>query len=892
MSIINPQLAALKERFISGLPARIERMKALHELMRTSQSIENENPFQREAHSLVGAAGIHGLSEIALAASHLNQALVEKKSASDIGLLLNQLSDVVSAPSTPPDAEKLTKGESSRRILIAVEGRDERESSQALFENLGLTVFTASSVSEVKQRCKHGSAPDLVVLGMQFGNDAQAGLDLLLVIRECWPDIPCILTMSPRSVQVQLDTYRHGAVHVMTKPFSSDTLKQLTLQLIDGKNFVPKVLVLGQLPPSLVDELNSWTICNSIEDLLHKAENGRADAVVIRHSTHLDETNNLTRLVVDHPSTAHLPTLWLSLTEDPTLWVKATSLGAVATLGLNLSAAEMIQIVSAHAKRAQTHARRSRELLSLMYEVNRQRLALDHHTIVSLANAHGDIIETSANHVHLAGYALDQILGGNLTENRTGKAPPELPAVAWQQAINGEVWQGQISVRRQDDTVRWVEATLVPFLTPQGKPYQFLLARTDITSRVESETALMLARQNEMQTASIIQKTLLVAPLPLTVSGAGIGAQFRASSGLAGDFHELIDLGNQCFDVVLGDVMGKGMGAALIAAGLKLELSRCFSEAIQDNLTTRPEPAQIVRTLNSKLTPKLIELGSFVTMSYLRCDLKNQTVTSIGCGHPETLLLKGDEIEKIPNLNLPIGILEDEPYSHSIHKLLPGSTLVLYSDGLSEAVDDLDQEFGSEGIQQAVMDPHMNNQGARTTALAIMDQLHTFTRDQVQKDDQTLIVIKTPLPKSVYLHFPRNLQALPLMREKIQAFASAHSIDPTDLGMVFLACTEVFSNIIKHATATDEDQAIVMALLRTTDGIEAEFTDLSQAFLGSDEPKMPAMEEMALGGYGLGLIATVTESVLYSHHHGVNHCHLRFLCPNSSNTSNSFPLGT
>ncbi len=781
MTSINPQLAALKERFVSGLPLRIARMRQLlSEMTEAAEVNPSATALQRDAHSLVGAAGIHGLSDIAQAASQLNQALIEKQESSHIDALLTNLADVVSAPSAPPEDEQAAAGRPTHDILVAVEGTDERESSQVLFENEGHRVQTVAFASDLLARCTRGPAPDLVLLGMQFGDNATAGLELLQAVHSHWPQTPCILTLSSRSVNVHLQAYQRGATHVLTKPFDSDKLKQLALQLLDERRRSPCVLFLAPRPAPSCPML-SWESFNDVQRLLTRAERGDVDAVVVSNAWVNLPLPDVTRLLTDHPSTTGLPILWLNQTGDTNAWITATALGAVATLTPDMEVHQLAAIVSAHAQRAHTYNRRSRQLQAMVYEVTRQRLALDHHTIVSLANDKGELIETSANHVHLTGYPLDQLLGSHLTAPRPHKAPPELPPAALTKAIGGEVWQGQVGLQTRESAQRWVEATLVPFLTPQGRPYQFLLARTDVTARVESEAALSLARQSEMETASTIQKTLLVPPLPPTVGGAGIAAKFRASSGLAGDFHELIDLGNQCFDVVLGDVMGKGMGASLIAAGLKLELIRCFSEAGQGEGHHRPEPSAIIRALNAKITPKLIELGSFVTMSYLRCDLKNRTLTSIGCGHPETILLEGDTTHTIPNLNLPIGILEDELYTQSEHPLPPGTTIVVYSDGLSEALGDEGDEFGARGIEASVGPSHRANGSARASASAIMDRLHAYTGGRAQKDDQTLIVIRTPLATGTYLHFPRSLQALPTVRDKIRDFAAAHGVAGADL---------------------------------------------------------------------------------------------------------------
>jgi hypothetical protein len=84
---------------------------------------------------------------------------------------------------------------------------------------------------------------------------------------------------------------------------------------------------------------------------------------------------------------------------------------------------------------------------------------------------------------------------------------------------NGQVWQGEYPLSCRHEEARWVHSTLVPFLDPGGRPYQYMVIRSDITDRKRSEQALVEARSREMGLAAQIQETLLLPPLPESLPG-------------------------------------------------------------------------------------------------------------------------------------------------------------------------------------------------------------------------------------------------------------------------------------------------------------------------------------------------------------------------------------
>lgn len=890
----SPELAALKARFIAGLAARLQRMQAL---LANVHNATDAKVLQREAHSLVGAAGIHGLEALANAAASLNQALVKQLPADTLGNCLLHLADRIREVATPAPPDKVGQAGNRARVAVICQGDDERASLCSLLHDADFTVDAWPDPAAATSHHPPTQAPDVLVLSLQFGEGTDAGLQAIETARRHWPGAPVLVTTAHRDLDTRLAALRAGAAGVMVKPFAAEELLQRIGQLRVGDPPPAPVVVVepgGNQPDAEASEARTWPahwqVVHSIAALSAALERHTVAAVVLNGGLAEATPTELTTLLQDGPCCARLPVVWFTPRPDAALHMLAAKVGAAAVVDAELPLPVLTAVVDQHTRRAHTQHDRMQRLQHALYELNRQRMALDQHATVSLANAQGVVIDTSPQHVALTGHAIEQLIGAHLCEPRPGKAAPELPATALQIAKEAGLWRGRVQLTRADLAPCWVDATLVPFVNPQGEVYRYLLARSNVTQQVTDALAIDRLRQSELDTASTIQSTLLVPPLPHCPAGVSVAARFRASGGVAGDFHELLELRPGVFDVLLGDVMGKGVAAGLIGAAVKLELARCLSDLGAHTVGELAQPAAIVRALHQRLTPRLMALDTYVTLSYLRIEPEHQRLTSVGCGHPQTLVVHDGVALPLSNNNLPLGVLPDDHYEQSEHLLPPGATVVMYSDGLTEATDAKGHAFGPQRLALAACELAQGHADARLTADGLLAQVHAHVQGNpadgtyaagslgsAQTDDQTLVVLRIPNNGEHLASLPRSLDALTSLRHTLATCEPLLAASDATRDRLCLAAVEAFSNTVRHGHATTDDTTISLAITRQQGAFTLELTDMGTPFFPPDDPSQPDPLCGAEGGYGLSLIKTACDDVRYTHQQGINRCRLGVL---------------
>ncbi|MGM0679689.1 MAG: PAS domain-containing protein, partial [Pseudomonadota bacterium] len=191
------------------------------------------------------------------------------------------------------------------------------------------------------------------------------------------------------------------------------------------------------------------------------------------------------------------PILFLSSEKDLSRQLRALSLGGDDFLVKPIDPEHFVSAVSSRARRARQNRAIQRRLEISLYEREREHRALDHHAIVSVTNAKGEIIRVNDQFCAISGYRPEELLGQNHHVVKSDEHPPEFYRDLWRTIARGEVWQGDICNRRKDGKLYWVASTITPFLDERGKPYQYVSIRTDIT-HVKAAEALQRA-QNAMR---------------------------------------------------------------------------------------------------------------------------------------------------------------------------------------------------------------------------------------------------------------------------------------------------------------------------------------------------------------------------------------------------------
>ena len=247
----------------------------------------------------------------------------------------------------------------------------------------------------------------------------------------------------------------------------------------------------------------------------------------------------------------------------------------------------------------------------------------------------------------------------------------------------------------------------------------------------------MAVKQQDEELARKVQRSFLPAKLP-EVDGYQFYAFYQAAKNVGGDYYDFIPHTDRRLGVLLGDVAGKGMPAALLMAKLSAEARFC--------MLANPEISKAVGRLNEQLLQAGM-MDRFVTLAACLLDPKGHTVTFVNAGHMSPLIYRratNSLEEGISNdkSGFPLGMMEGMEYDCAAVELQPGDCVVVYTDGVTDALSLQNTSFGSEGITRAIMseatvtaESHTSQQIGKRIIAAV--QKHNA--GQYQNDDIALV---------------------------------------------------------------------------------------------------------------------------------------------------------
>jgi sigma-B regulation protein RsbU (phosphoserine phosphatase) len=202
----------------------------------------------------------------------------------------------------------------------------------------------------------------------------------------------------------------------------------------------------------------------------------------------------------------------------------------------------------------------------------------------------------------------------------------------------------------------------------------------------------------------------------------------------AGDFYDFIPLPNGRLGILVADVAGKGMGAALYMA-----LSRTLIRTYAAEYDTRPD--LVLSAVNDRILMDT-RASLFVTVFYGILDPVSGTLTYSNAGHNPPYLLNANDggvVQELRRTGIPLGIPEDMTWQQAAVPVAPGDVLVLYTDGITEAQDGQDRFFGEGRLLEIVRDSL--GRSARDIQDALISEVHEFVGAAPQFDDITLMVV-------------------------------------------------------------------------------------------------------------------------------------------------------
>jgi phosphoserine phosphatase RsbU/P len=236
--------------------------------------------------------------------------------------------------------------------------------------------------------------------------------------------------------------------------------------------------------------------------------------------------------------------------------------------------------------------------------------------------------------------------------------------------------------------------------------------------------------EQELALGREIQSRLLPSA-PVDVRGVELGALSLPCYEVGGDYFDFLELPNGDLGLAIGDVSGKGVSAALIMSSVQAALR--VAAPIEDDL------ARLVARLNA-LIFRSASGRKYATFFFGRYTPSTGVLRYVNAGHNPPYVVTSNVLTEIGSTGRPIGLLPESSYTEGTVELPPGSTLFLYTDGLNEAADPEEEEFGNERLRELFL----AQRDVPLTAIPsrVLDAVIAFERGAKATDDKTIVVMR------------------------------------------------------------------------------------------------------------------------------------------------------
>lgn len=294
-----------------------------------------------------------------------------------------------------------------------------------------------------------------------------------------------------------------------------------------------------------------------------------------------------------------------------------------------------------------------------------------------------------------------------------------------------------LSVADGHQLTQLVSVVAVPSVLVAGFAVAALFTRREVTYAYEDlapHVRRIVERERvkaEIDAANRIQAALLPSEEP-HVAGASVASHYRAATEIGGDYFDFLPMPSGEIGIAFGDVSGHGLTSGIVMAMAKA--------ALLVQVDVDPSPRTVMNVLNEiviKTAPRRIMMTFFFGL----LDPASQRLRFSSAGHLDPYVFRAatQRLEALSSWGFPLGVRRRDPFREHMVTFAPGDRLILYSDGLIEAIDDDGEPFGFERFERVLLDAgHMSAEEIKKTLLG---SIRRFTRNRPPEDDQTLVVV-------------------------------------------------------------------------------------------------------------------------------------------------------
>jgi len=449
-----------------------------------------------------------------------------------------------------------------------------------------------------------------------------------------------------------------------------------------------------------------------------------------------------------------------------------------------------------------------------------------------------------------------------------------LPLTLFTQAVN-EVANGNLQaslpkIKTRDEMMRLRNS----FLTMQKS----LTEQMEELKRVNEQKGRI---EGELRVASNIQRAMLpkIFPPYPDRDDIDIYGQLTPAKEVGGDLFDFYIRDEKLF-FCIGDVSGKGVPASLVMAVAR-SLFRTLS-------VHEAHPERIISLMNERMAEDN-EQNMFVTLFLGVLDLPTGRLRYCNAGHNSPLLLTETPtgIEKAflsCDSNLPIGVMSGWKFSLQETTIAPGTTLYLYTDGLTEAENIEHELYGEERMIDAI-----EVASSRDIIRSMTDSVKAFTGEAEQSDDLTMLAIRYIKPENKIrfqkdITLSNDVQQVPLLSEYVDEVCEVVGFDPVTTMQMNLALEEAVVNVMNYAYPPDTQGDIHIVAAANDKRLKFVITDNGMPFDPTSRRPVDttlSAEERPIGGLGIHLVSQLMDSINYERKDDTNVLTLRKKLPQS-----------
>ncbi|MBP7691111.1 MAG: SpoIIE family protein phosphatase [Anaerolineales bacterium] len=405
---------------------------------------------------------------------------------------------------------------------------------------------------------------------------------------------------------------------------------------------------------------------------------------------------------------------------------------------------------------------------------------------------------------------------------------------------------------------------------------------------LQAQLTASLRVRHELEIAAQIQASLLPTHLPQP-AGLALAGVIVAASQVGGDFYDVVEPAPGQLVVLTGDVAGKGIPAAMLTTLIRAELRGQALAGIA--------PGEALARANRALEPDLNRLETFATALVAQLDLDAMQLRFASAGHTASLWWNAaaGAAETLLSTALPLGIFPESTRAEHHRAFEPGDVLVLYSDGVTEALNAEGALFGWAGLEETLQACHAA--GAEAIRDALLQATEAHRRDQPLSDDLTLLVLKRqpltgerPLAERAFV-LPVDMSRLKTLEQLVEASLGDRLAEPdqeTWRHEFGLAVVEHITNLMRHAYAGQPEGKIYGLFTRSAAALTLTTLDTGAPFdparLPTGAPRYQTWDELPEGGYGLPLIRAVMDEFTYERRAAYNQWRLSRRLPEPAST--------